>query len=170
VSSCAGLLSQALFENLEGGATIDEFLKWFPGVTRNRSTPCWSTLRRGRSPSPHAQHFIITQQLKVRFGQSENGDRFAERVKNLDGVAGLAARPWRGVMLDNRGDITPSDSFAGDIRGERHTTEEREFHASGYSVINLVRPVAFSSIQTESTRSIRPLGPVRFPRMTNFSP
>lgn len=25
---------EALFENLEGGATIDEFLKWFPGVER----------------------------------------------------------------------------------------------------------------------------------------
>lgn len=25
---------QALFENLEAGATIDEFLEWFPGVTR----------------------------------------------------------------------------------------------------------------------------------------
>lgn len=24
---------QALFENLETGATIEEFLKWFPGVT-----------------------------------------------------------------------------------------------------------------------------------------
>lgn len=24
----------ALFENIEGGATIDEFLEWFPGVTR----------------------------------------------------------------------------------------------------------------------------------------
>jgi uncharacterized protein (DUF433 family) len=25
---------RALFENLEDGATIDEFLEWFPGVTR----------------------------------------------------------------------------------------------------------------------------------------
>jgi uncharacterized protein (DUF433 family) len=25
---------KALFENLEGGATIDEFLEWFPGVGR----------------------------------------------------------------------------------------------------------------------------------------
>lgn len=25
---------KALFENIEGGATIDEFLEWFPGVTR----------------------------------------------------------------------------------------------------------------------------------------
>jgi uncharacterized protein (DUF433 family) len=27
---------RALFENLEGGATIDEFLEWFPGVTREQ--------------------------------------------------------------------------------------------------------------------------------------
>jgi len=24
----------ALFENIEGGATVDEFLQWFPGVAR----------------------------------------------------------------------------------------------------------------------------------------
>jgi len=24
----------ALFENLEGGATVEQFLDWFPGVTR----------------------------------------------------------------------------------------------------------------------------------------
>ena len=26
----------ALFENLEGGASIDDFLIWFPGVTREQ--------------------------------------------------------------------------------------------------------------------------------------
>lgn len=27
---------RALFENLETGATIDQFLEWFPGVTMNQ--------------------------------------------------------------------------------------------------------------------------------------
>ena len=27
---------RALFENLEGGATVSEFLEWFPGVTREQ--------------------------------------------------------------------------------------------------------------------------------------
>ncbi len=27
---------RALFENLEGGAGIDDFLEWFPGVTRKQ--------------------------------------------------------------------------------------------------------------------------------------
>ena len=27
----------ALFENLEGGATLDQFLAWFPGVTRRQA-------------------------------------------------------------------------------------------------------------------------------------
>jgi uncharacterized protein (DUF433 family) len=27
---------KALFENVEGGATIDQFLEWFPGVTREQ--------------------------------------------------------------------------------------------------------------------------------------
>ena len=26
----------ALFENLEGGASVDEFLEWFPGVPRQQ--------------------------------------------------------------------------------------------------------------------------------------
>ena len=28
---------QALFENLEGGATVDQFLEWFTGVTREQA-------------------------------------------------------------------------------------------------------------------------------------
>ena len=28
---------QALFENLESGARLDEFLDWFPGVTRDQA-------------------------------------------------------------------------------------------------------------------------------------
>jgi len=27
---------KALFENLEGGAQVDDFLEWFPGVTREQ--------------------------------------------------------------------------------------------------------------------------------------
>jgi uncharacterized protein (DUF433 family) len=27
---------KALFENIEGGATVDEFLEWFPGVRREQ--------------------------------------------------------------------------------------------------------------------------------------
>ena len=27
---------RALFENLESGATVDEFIEWFPGVTREQ--------------------------------------------------------------------------------------------------------------------------------------
>jgi uncharacterized protein (DUF433 family) len=27
---------KALFENVEGGATVQEFLEWFPGVTRDQ--------------------------------------------------------------------------------------------------------------------------------------
>jgi uncharacterized protein (DUF433 family) len=27
---------RALFEDLEGGATVDEFLQWFPGVTKEQ--------------------------------------------------------------------------------------------------------------------------------------
>jgi uncharacterized protein (DUF433 family) len=27
---------RALFENIESGASVDEFLKWFPGVTKQQ--------------------------------------------------------------------------------------------------------------------------------------
>ena len=27
---------KALFENLEGGATVEQFLEWFPGVSRQQ--------------------------------------------------------------------------------------------------------------------------------------
>ena len=27
---------RALFENIEGGASVDDFLEWFPGVTRQQ--------------------------------------------------------------------------------------------------------------------------------------
>jgi uncharacterized protein (DUF433 family) len=27
---------KALFENIEGGARVDDFLEWFPGVTRDQ--------------------------------------------------------------------------------------------------------------------------------------
>jgi len=30
------LAVKALFENLEGGASVDEFIEWFPGVTREQ--------------------------------------------------------------------------------------------------------------------------------------
>jgi uncharacterized protein (DUF433 family) len=28
---------RALFQNLEDGASLEEFLQWFPGVTRNQA-------------------------------------------------------------------------------------------------------------------------------------
>ena len=28
---------KALFENLESGATVDQFLEWFPGVTKQQA-------------------------------------------------------------------------------------------------------------------------------------
>jgi len=34
---------RALFENLEGGATINDFLEWFPGVTREQWSLCSGT-------------------------------------------------------------------------------------------------------------------------------
>jgi uncharacterized protein (DUF433 family) len=40
----------ALFENLEDGARVDDFLKWFPGVTRDQV----------ESVLEHATHSLVT--------------------------------------------------------------------------------------------------------------
>jgi uncharacterized protein (DUF433 family) len=36
----------ALFENLEGGASLDQFLEWFPGVTRAQAEAVLEHARR----------------------------------------------------------------------------------------------------------------------------
>ena len=38
----------ALFENLEAGSSLDDFLEWFPGVTRNQAV----------AVLPHAQESL----------------------------------------------------------------------------------------------------------------
>jgi uncharacterized protein (DUF433 family) len=40
---------RALFENLEEGASVDDFLRWFPGVTRDQAVAVLA----------HAEHSLI---------------------------------------------------------------------------------------------------------------
>ncbi len=42
----------ALFENLEGGATVDDFLAWFPGVQRKQVEAVLDHARRSLQPLP----------------------------------------------------------------------------------------------------------------------
>jgi uncharacterized protein (DUF433 family) len=42
---------RALFENLESGATIDEFLEWFPGVTREQVIAVLEHAQRSLEPA-----------------------------------------------------------------------------------------------------------------------
>ncbi len=41
----------ALFENLEGGATLDQFLAWFPGVTRAQAEAVLAHAARSVQPA-----------------------------------------------------------------------------------------------------------------------
>jgi uncharacterized protein (DUF433 family) len=41
----------ALFENLEGRATVEEFLDWFPGVTRDQVKAVLDHAARSLAPS-----------------------------------------------------------------------------------------------------------------------
>ena len=42
---------RALFENLESGATVDDFLEWFPGVTRDQITAVLEHTERSLTPA-----------------------------------------------------------------------------------------------------------------------
>ena len=42
----------ALFENLRDGATVEEFLTWFPGVTRSQVEAVLSCEAAAAAPSP----------------------------------------------------------------------------------------------------------------------
>lgn len=44
----------ALFENLEGGASVDDFLAWFPGVTREQVDAVLAYTIRSLQPSRQA--------------------------------------------------------------------------------------------------------------------
>ena len=41
----------ALFENLEGGATLDQFLEWFPGVARAQAEAVLEHAARSLQPA-----------------------------------------------------------------------------------------------------------------------
>ena len=41
----------ALFENLEGGATLDQFLAWFPGVARTQAEAVLEHAARSAQPA-----------------------------------------------------------------------------------------------------------------------
>lgn len=42
---------RALFENLEEGASVDDFLKWFPGVTREQVVAVLAHAERSLTPA-----------------------------------------------------------------------------------------------------------------------
>lgn len=42
---------RALFENLEEGASVDDFLKWFPGVTRDQVVAVLAHAERSLTPA-----------------------------------------------------------------------------------------------------------------------
>jgi uncharacterized protein (DUF433 family) len=42
---------KALFENIEGGATVQEFLEWFPGVSREQVEAVLDHAQRSLEPA-----------------------------------------------------------------------------------------------------------------------
>jgi uncharacterized protein (DUF433 family) len=43
---------KALFENLEAGATVEDFLDWFPGVVREQVVAVLEHAQRSLEPAP----------------------------------------------------------------------------------------------------------------------
>jgi uncharacterized protein (DUF433 family) len=71
---------KALFENLEGGATVAEFLEWFPGVTRGQV----------EAVLEHAQRSLIEE--------SSNGVRACLPAKSCCGGVIRSNHPRRQSM------------------------------------------------------------------------
>ena len=98
---------------------------------------------------------------------SGDGNGVAERVKDFDGIAVLAA--WRAVMIDNSHDVTATQPVLWNITSKSSVSIEFEGHG-GLSfrnqVMNFVKPDNFSSIQTDRTRSVMPFGPASAPRIS----
>jgi uncharacterized protein (DUF433 family) len=46
---------KALFENLESGARLDDFLDWFPGVAREQAEAVLERVRVSATPGSHAE-------------------------------------------------------------------------------------------------------------------
>jgi uncharacterized protein (DUF433 family) len=46
---------RSLFENLEGGATVNEFRTWFPGVTREQVGPVHYDIGQAFQPALHTR-------------------------------------------------------------------------------------------------------------------
>src|SRR5216117_2577748 len=65
---------QALFENLEGGATVDQFLEWFPGVAREQAL----TVLKFAESSLAVQTAWASRLMRVLFDQ---GSPFALRSR-----------------------------------------------------------------------------------------
>jgi uncharacterized protein (DUF433 family) len=47
--------AKALFENLEGGSTVEEFLEWFPGVTHEQVERVLDHIQRSLDIFPRQQ-------------------------------------------------------------------------------------------------------------------
>ena len=59
---------KALFENIEGGATVDEFLEWFQGVTRNQVDAVLEhpTPRQAAKPARSTLHHRVAPRGRIR--------------------------------------------------------------------------------------------------------
>lgn len=61
----------ALFNNLEGGATVTEFLEWFPGVGREQVSQVLGQSKLPPTPTPQARMASVKVRDLIRLIQSD---------------------------------------------------------------------------------------------------
>lgn len=77
-----------------------------------------ANLRRLRSHTAHAQHFVSTQRVEVGFRQPEHCERLTQSGKYCDRVARLLLGSRRCRMIfNNRSDLTTTNAFRRRIDG-----------------------------------------------------
>ena len=96
----------ALFENIEGGATVDQFVQWFPGVAREqidavldiRVSLVVRPVQETRDSKPVDEHFVrVTFQRIVR--RTDNSE-IAETLRNPELLQGFFDKLSRSVFLE----------------------------------------------------------------------
>lgn len=87
---------RSLFENLEDGATIDEYLAWFPGVARDQAEAVLEHAAHFCEAAPMSQAWL--DEIQRRSAQLDAGDVKTVSWETVRDEALLRARARKGMM------------------------------------------------------------------------
>jgi hypothetical protein len=88
----------------------------------------------------HAEKFVVSQGLELRFEHSHHSHRVAEGIEDFHIITRFAGALV--VVFDRRRHVPAAEPRLRQVHRQSHSCVEREFHASlGIKVTNLVSPV-----------------------------